>query len=120
MNNRNINKQLLSTNINIRKDYQHNLENKLNNLNHEMKNSEVCEEIAVHINSVADETIGYNEKKKNIKKYDPEIELLSEKQRQLHLKISNCKELNKNQNLRKQRNEIMRRIKQKIVENKEK
>ena len=73
------------------------------------------------MHSAAEETIGYSENnKKNVKAHDPEIEILSEKQKQLRVQINNIKEVNNIQRLRKQRNETMRTIKQKLLENKEK
>ena len=119
--NRTINKKLLSTNRTIRNDFQHCLEYKLENLDQEKINSEVWEDIVRQIHSAAEETIGYDENnKKKVKAHDPEIETLSEKQRKLRLQIDNSMEVNDNQRLKKQRNETMRKIKQKLLENKEK
>ncbi|XP_057294528.1 uncharacterized protein LOC130623039 [Hydractinia symbiolongicarpus] len=105
----------LTNNENMRKAYQQNLETSLQS------------NVSENINNIR--------KKKKHKKngmqqiprnrnhghnYDPEIEQMSKTQKELRIQISNCEDLDKMTRLKSERNNIMRRIKDKLLENKTK
>ena len=93
----------------------------MKNLNHNNRNEIVWEEIRGYIHNAAKETVGGKEKnKKNIRGHDPEIEKLSEEQKNLRIQIENSRNLNEVIQKKAKRNKIMREIKEKLSENKEK
>ena len=74
-----------------------------------------------YIHTAAKEIIGKCENiKQNIRKHDPEVEKLSEEQKMIRLQISNSSNVIEVRRMKEKRNKIMRNIKEKLSETKEK
>ena len=70
--------------------------------------------------STAENTIGFIKRDKHNRKSDPEIESLTNKQKEIRIKISRCNDPTKVAEMKTSRNHIMHQIKNMICEKKEK
>ena len=88
-----------------RKEYQNLVQEKLGT---EMKDWEEIKEI---VTSAATEVVGLEEKNRRTTKHDAQIADLSQKQKEIKVKLSNTKEADKITELRKERNRLLKAIK---------
>ena len=72
--------------------------------------------IAEKITNVAEETLGFKKSHKQRKTFYPEIEELSNRQKQIRLQISNTNDAHKLQNLKTRRNLILHQIENRLNE----
>ncbi|XP_057310033.1 uncharacterized protein LOC130648030 [Hydractinia symbiolongicarpus] len=113
----------LTNNENMRKAYQQNLETSLqSNVSENISIKEKWDAVKQSIKSAAEQTLPRQipRNRNHGHNYDPEIEQMSKTQKELRIQISNCKDLDKMTRLKNERNNIMRRIKDKLLENKTK
>ena len=100
-------------------EYQKAVETKINQLDNKeiewkMVQSKICE--------AAESTIGYNrpQNNNNNRLEDREVEKISIRQKELKLKISNCKDMEKVRTMKTERNKILHQIQKKLRKLKEK
>ena len=73
-----------------------------------------------HKKCAAESFIGYKKKVNNLQISDPDIERMSKEQKEIRLQIENCKDPEKNKQLRKSRKEILKKMNQKVRNAREK
>ena len=66
------------------------------------------------IKCAAETFIGYKKKVNNHQISDPDLERMSKEQKEIRLQIENCKDPEKNKQLRKSRKEILKEMNQKV------
>ena len=111
----------------IKTNYQNELNNQINSLeneNYEKPQTAIdyWNKIKNAILTTAENTIGYvkQRKNKNNRKWDPQIEKLSQEQKQLRIQINNSNSVVMQKDLKKKRNTILRDIHARNLEIKEK
>ena len=72
------------------------------------------------IKCAAETFIGYKKKVNNHQISDPDLERMSKEQKEIRLQIENCKDPEKNKQLRKSRKEILKEMNQKVRDAREK
>ena len=107
---------LLTSDIDKREEYQNNLTDKLEHIGEEI-DWDIVKNCIVE---TAIQTIGYNKIHPNKRPHNLEIEQMSRKQKDLRIQISNCNNIDKAKEMKTERNQIMHRIKRKLIELKEK
>ena len=107
------NSQLLTVNENIRNQYKTELQSRT-------EQQTEWNDIQTSITSAAKVTIGYLNRVHNSNNiYCDEIAILSQQQKHLRQKISNCKEVEKINNMKTERNKILHQIRDKVKKHKE-
>ena len=108
------NSSLLAKSDDQRLQYQSVLDNKLNNI------EETCnwQQISKYIIESATETIGYQQKVQNQRIHNPEIEIMSQKQKDLRIRISETNDKEMVDKMKKDRNLILHDIAKKLNEEK--
>ena len=107
------NSQLLTMNENIRNQYKTELKSKI-------EQQTESNDIQNLITSTAKVTTGYLNRVHNSNNiYCDEIAILSQQQKHLRQKISNCKEVAKINNIKTERNKILHQIQDKVKKHKE-
>ena len=117
--NRSFNYSILSTNDQVRQEYKTKVQQKLREHCIDTAN---WNQIRTSITSAAEEVLGFikQEKPRNNRQLDREIENLSKEQKELRIKIENCKNTEKRVVMKTRRNNIVHQIKRKLIISKEK
>ena len=111
-----------NNNNNIKEEYCMKVKGEIENMNPADENenpNEKWNKLTVICKKCAEDTIGFIKGNKR-KQEDPEIENLSNKQKDLREKIESCKQKQKRIKMRKERNKIMNQIKKRATEVNEK
>ena len=107
---------LLTSDIDKREQYQNKLRNKLEHIDEDID----WDTVKNCIVETATETIGYNKLHRNKRPHNLEIEQMSSKQKDLRIQISNCNNIDKVKEMKTERNQLLHKIKRKLIEQKEK
>jgi exonuclease III len=82
-------------------------------------NEDMWDRVKVMINESAEKTVGYRQNRVRDRKYNAEVQKLSDQQKDLRVQITACQDVDKVRGLKHQRNQILARIKKKNLDLKE-